>query len=65
MERHHFEEELQTLKNRLLTMGALVEERVHQAVKALIDRRQESAEQIIASATRTSTTSRSRSTTAA
>ena len=32
MERHHFEEELQALKNRLLTMGALVEERVHQAV---------------------------------
>jgi phosphate transport system protein len=49
MERHHFEEELQTLKNRLLTMGALVEERAHQAVKALINRSQESAEQIIAS----------------
>ncbi len=49
MERHHFEEELQTLKNRLLTMGALVEERAHQAIKALINRSQESAEQIIAS----------------
>jgi phosphate transport system protein len=49
MERHHFEVELQTLKNRLLTMGALVEERAHQAVKALINRSQESAEQIIAS----------------
>jgi phosphate transport system protein len=49
MERHHFEEELQTLKNRLLTMGALVEERAHQAVKALINRSQEAAEQIIAS----------------
>jgi phosphate transport system protein len=49
MERHHFEAELQTLKNRLLTMGALVEERAHQAVKALVNRSQEGAEQIIAS----------------
>ena len=49
MERHHFEEELQALKNRLLTMGAVVEERVHQAVRSLIDRRQEEAEQVIAS----------------
>ena len=32
MERHHFEEELQALKHRLLNMGALVEERVHQAI---------------------------------
>jgi phosphate transport system protein len=49
MERHHFEEELQALKNRLLTMGALVEERVHQAVRALIDRQLEEAEQVIRS----------------
>jgi phosphate transport system protein len=49
MERHHFEEELQGLKNRLLTMGALVEERVHQAVRALIDRQLEEAEQVIRS----------------
>jgi phosphate transport system protein len=49
MERHHFEEELQTLKNRLLTMGALVEERAHQAVRSLVNRSQEAAEQIIAS----------------
>jgi phosphate transport system protein len=49
MERHHFEEELQALKNRLLTMGALVEERVHQAVRSLIDRRQDEAERVIAS----------------
>jgi len=48
MERHHFEEELQALKNRLLTMGALVEERVHQAVRSLIDRRLEEAEAVIA-----------------
>jgi phosphate transport system protein len=49
MERHHFEEELQALKNRLLTMGALVEERVHQAVRSLVDRRLEEAERVIAS----------------
>ena len=39
MERHHFEEELQALKNRLLNMGALVEERVHRRVQALMERR--------------------------
>jgi phosphate transport system protein len=48
-ERHHFEEELQVLKNRLLNMGALVEERVHEATHALIERRPETAERIIAS----------------
>lgn len=46
MERHHFEEELQVLKQRLLNMGALVEERVHQAVLALIERRLDVAEQV-------------------
>jgi phosphate transport system protein len=46
MERHHFEEELQVLKQRLLNMGALVEERVHQAVKALMERRLDLAESI-------------------
>jgi phosphate transport system protein len=48
MERHHFEEELQALKHRLLNMGALVEERVHQAIQALIERRPESVDRIIA-----------------
>jgi phosphate transport system protein len=48
MERHRFEEELQELKNRLLTMGALVEERAHRAVRALIDRRLDEAEAVIA-----------------
>jgi phosphate transport system protein len=48
MERHHFDEDLQTLKNRLLTMGALVEDRVRQAVVALIERRPELAEKVIA-----------------
>jgi phosphate transport system protein len=48
MERHHFEEELQALKNRLLNMGALVEERVHQATFALIERRPDAIDRVIA-----------------
>jgi phosphate transport system protein len=48
MERHHFEAELQALRNQLLTMGALVEERVHRAVHALVHRREEDAHRIIA-----------------
>lgn len=48
MERHHFEGDLQTLKQRLLHMGALVEERVHQAVVALMERRADLAEQVVA-----------------
>src|SRR3989442_1068557 len=48
-ERHHFEEEMQALKNRLLNMGALVEERVHDATHALIDRRLDTAERSLAS----------------
>ena len=49
MERQHFEGELQNLRNQLLTMGGLVEERVHRAVHALIHRREEDAQRIIAS----------------
>jgi phosphate transport system protein len=49
MERHHFEAELQALRNQLLTMGGLVEERVHRAVHSLVHRRQEEAQRIIAS----------------
>src|SRR5512139_3454987 len=45
-ERHHFEAELQALKQRLLHMGALVEERVHGAVQALVERRADLAERI-------------------
>jgi len=48
MERHHFESDLQGLKNRLLGMGALVEERVHQAVISLMERRQDLAERVAA-----------------
>ena len=46
MERHHFESDLQGLKNRLLNMGALVEERVHGAIVALMERNIDSAEVI-------------------
>jgi phosphate transport system protein len=49
MERHHFEEDLQALKQRLLHMGALVEERVHQAIDALMERRLDLAEKVVAS----------------
>ena len=48
MEPRHFETELQALKNRLLGMGALVEERVHLAMQALMERRVEAAEAIVA-----------------
>jgi len=48
MERHHFEAELQTLRKQLLTMGGLVEERVHRAVHSLVHRREEDAQRIIA-----------------
>jgi phosphate transport system protein len=49
MERHHFEEELQILKQRLLHMGALVEERVHLAIEALMERRLDIAERVAGS----------------
>ena len=48
-ERHHFEQEMQALRNLLLSMGSLVEERVHDAARALIERRLETAELIIGS----------------
>jgi phosphate transport system protein len=48
MEPRHFEMELQALKRRLLGMGALVEERVHAAMQALMERRAEAAEAIVA-----------------
>ncbi len=48
MERQHFEAELQALRNQLLRMGGLVEERVHRAVRSLIARREEEARRIIA-----------------
>jgi len=48
MERHHFEGDLQALRNQLLTMGGLVEDRVRRAVDALVHRREEDARRIIA-----------------
>ncbi len=48
MEPRHFEMELQSLKRRLLGMGALVEERVHASMQALMERRAEAAEAVIA-----------------
>jgi len=48
MERHHFEAELQGLRNQLLTMGALVEDRVHRAIHSLVHRGEEEAHRIIA-----------------
>ncbi len=49
MERQHFETELQALRNQLLRMGALVEERVHRAVRSLVVRREEDARRIVQS----------------
>ena len=47
MERQHFESEMQALKNRLLNMGALVEERVHRSIQALMERRLDAADMIV------------------
>jgi phosphate transport system protein len=38
MERHHFQQELETLKGRLLAMGGLAEERVRLALQGLVER---------------------------
>jgi phosphate transport system protein len=46
MERHHFEGDLQVLKKRLLEMGGLVEQRVHQAISALMERQPKAAEEV-------------------
>ncbi len=48
MERQHFEAELGALRNQLLRMGGLVEERVHLAVHSLVARREEDARRVIA-----------------
>src|SRR5437764_7258687 len=37
MERHHFQQELETLKERLLAMGGLAEERVRLAMQGLVE----------------------------
>ena len=46
MERHHFEGDMQALKKRLLEMGALVEQRMHQAISALMERQPGPAESV-------------------
>ncbi len=45
--RRHFEREIENLNKNLLRVGALVEEAIGQAMKALLDRRRESAEEVI------------------
>jgi phosphate transport system protein len=47
MERSHFQEELQRLKERLLTMGGLAEERVRMAMQALVERDQALIDQVL------------------
>lgn len=46
MERHHFEEALGAIKQRLLGMGGQVEVRLTEAVQALMERRPELAERV-------------------
>ena len=51
MERHipHFQEELDTLKTRLLEMGGLAEDRVRMAVRALVERDRQALEAVLVS----------------
>lgn len=44
----HFDEELKALKDRILRMGAMVEEQVASAIKALVDRDSDLARNVIA-----------------
>ena len=46
MERH-FDEELAELKQKILRMGAMVEDQIQQAIKALVDRDEVLARQVI------------------
>ncbi|RWR13195.1 phosphate signaling complex protein PhoU [Siminovitchia fortis] len=45
--RNQFDEQLQNLHHQLLTMGMLVEEALHQGVKALVDKNVELAQEVI------------------
>jgi len=49
VQRHQFEEDLETLKQRLLRMGAIVEDHVHRAIVALVERRLDLAQQVVIS----------------
>jgi phosphate transport system protein len=47
MERHHFQQELETLKGRLLAMGGLAEDRVRTAMQGLVERDSELIDQVL------------------
>ncbi|GED68258.1 phosphate transport system regulatory protein PhoU [Brevibacillus reuszeri] len=47
MTRHAFEEQLDVLHRKLLTMGTLVEEAIHKSIKSLVERDMMLAEQVI------------------
>ncbi len=49
MTRHAFEEQLDTLHRKLMSMGLLVEEAIHKAIKALVERDARLAEEVIES----------------
>lgn len=46
--KRHFDDELRELKERLLYMGSLVEERIYKSIKALVDRNEEQCREIAA-----------------
>jgi phosphate transport system protein len=47
MTRHAFEEQLDILHRKLMSMGTLVEEAIHKAIKSLVDRDVQLAEEVI------------------
>jgi len=47
MERQHFQHELETLKERLLAMGGLAEDRVRTAMQGLVDREGDLIDQVL------------------
>lgn len=47
MARHTFEAQVDSLHRKLLSMGALVEEAIHKAMKSLVDRNTQLAEEVI------------------
>ena len=51
----HFDEELATLKSKLLQMGALVEEQIREALRALVDRDEDLARKVIVNDRRVNT----------
>lgn len=46
---HRFHAELESLKSQLLSMASLVEEAVYKSIQALVERNQESAQEVISS----------------